>query len=187
VSNDLSPSGSRWEPFSSPRPVLTHPGQREGAAPDHTEGRAAHPVYDITSDPTSTAVHPVAAPRPGRPGVRRTVVLVAAAVGLVLAGGAGGYAIGHATAGTGAPGIDGGAGGAGAPGGAGGFGGERHRLGGQGFGDGSTQGGGFGTPDGGTSSGTGSTGSGTSSGTGSGTSGTSGTGSVTGGTTGQST
>ncbi|GAA2892536.1 hypothetical protein GCM10010472_58830 [Pseudonocardia halophobica] len=154
MSNDLSSSGSRWEPFSSPRPVLAHP---DGpiTPDDHSENRAPHPVYDITS----TATHAVAGPS-GRKGVRRTVVLVAAAAGLVLAGGAGGYAIGHATGGTPAAGIDGGTSGLG------GFGGERHRLGGQAPGDGQ----GLGTPGDGAlpQGGTGTGGTGTGAGTGSG-------------------
>lgn len=157
MSNDLSPSGSRWEPFSSPRPVLAHPDDRPDDRPegvitdDRAEARAPHPVYDITSTPT----HAVAGP-PGRKGVRRAVVLVAAAAGLVLAGGAGGYAIGHATGGTTAAGIDGGAGG---------FGGDRHRVGGKAPGDGQ---GGLGVPDGGAlpqgGTGTGGTGTGTDTG-----------------------
>lgn len=159
MSNDLSASGSRWEPFSSPRPVLAHPDDRPDGAitpVDRTGARAAHPVHDITS----TATHAVArsAGPPGRKAVRRTVVLVAAAAGLVLAGGAGGYAIGHATGGTSAVGI----GGTGGLGGAGGFGGERHRVGGQAPGDGQ----GLGAPGGGAvpqagTGGTGGTGTGT--------------------------
>lgn len=147
MSNDLSPSGSRWEPFSSPRPVLAHPDDRpEHADPttpafdDPTDVRAAPPVHDIT--PTT---HPVpAGPPGGRRAVRRTVVLVATTAGLLLAGGAGGYALGHATAGPGDT--------AGITGATGGFGGERHRfdgqgLDGQGLGDGGPQGGTVGTPD----------------------------------------
>ncbi|WP_433505725.1 hypothetical protein ACQP04_04065 [Pseudonocardia halophobica] len=105
MSNDLSSSGSRWEPFSSPRPVLAHPDDRpDGAiAPDdRTEVRAPHPAHDITS----TATHAVAGP-PGRKGVRRTVVLVAAAAGLVLAGGSGTGGSGTGGSGTGGTGTGG--------------------------------------------------------------------------------
>ncbi|MFR9805435.1 hypothetical protein ACL02T_24585 [Pseudonocardia sp. RS010] len=133
MSNDVSPSGSRWEPLSSPHPVLSRPDQPAGTVParERAGSEAPHPVYDITS----AALQPVTPEPPARrTGLRRTVVLAAAAAGFVLAGGVGGYAIGHAAAAPPATGIDGVAGAVGSLGGPGGPGGERHHLGDPGLG-----------------------------------------------------
>lgn len=73
--NDIPTSGSRWEPT-------------DGAATEH-------PTTPMAQGPVPASGGPA---RPRR--LRRRTGLAAAGVGLVLAGGLGGFAIGHAIAGT---------------------------------------------------------------------------------------
>jgi len=78
---DIPSSGSRWEPADDAAPP----------AVAHPEVQPPPPV-----DAADAAVASAAGPR--RP--RRRSALAAAGVGLVLAGGLGGFAVGHAIAGT---------------------------------------------------------------------------------------
>jgi hypothetical protein len=78
VSENQPRSGSRWEPAPADAPQHN----------EHATGLLDH------------AEPPVRAARPAR---RRRMVVAAVGAGLLLVGGAGGYAIGHATAGTAAP------------------------------------------------------------------------------------
>jgi hypothetical protein len=74
---ETPPSGSRWEPATG---GLTSPADDAAVPAEH----AAVPADDV---------------RPTRPRRRIAVAVAAAGVGLVLAGGVGGFAIGHAVAG----------------------------------------------------------------------------------------
>ena len=85
--NDTPASGSRWEP----------PADADGATPTPAEAPPS-PTEPLASAAEPPAV-PGEQPRPRRRGGR--AVLAAAGAGLILAGGIGGFAIGHATAGDG--------------------------------------------------------------------------------------
>lgn len=77
-------SGSRWEPSPAPSP--------EAGGQDRP--------------PQTPPLRPLSTAGAGQAGRRRRQALFAvAAIGLLLAGGAGGFAIGHATAGTGGAGT----------------------------------------------------------------------------------
>ncbi|TVT23413.1 hypothetical protein FNH05_33025 [Amycolatopsis rhizosphaerae] len=103
-------SGSRWEPSPAPSSGEAQENAREtaslNAAGTVGEEPPVPPVWpEAASVPTGTAAAvPVADPaakaaKTAR--LRRQGLFAAAVAGLLLAGGAGGFAIGHATAGTG--------------------------------------------------------------------------------------
>lgn len=95
--NDIPSSGSRWEPTDSDpnRPVPPTDGPAAGPAPAAGGAATEHLTTPMAHGPVPTSGAPA---RPGR--LRRRSALAAAGVGLVLAGGLGGFAIGHAIAGT---------------------------------------------------------------------------------------
>ena len=94
--NDVPTSGSRWEPA-------------DGTSPASSEPVTGTPAQPPVTPPEPVAAHgavPTDEGRPARPPRRLRVrsAVAAAGVGLVLAGGVGGFAIGHAVAGNGVSG-----------------------------------------------------------------------------------
>ncbi len=74
MSENQPPSGSRWEPAPADAPQTHH-----------------EQATDLIDRPPAP---------PARPARRRRLLAVVAGIGLFLVGGAGGYALGHATAGS---------------------------------------------------------------------------------------
>ena len=91
MSNDLPTSGSRWEPADGTSSASSEPvaGTPEQPPVNPSESGAAHGV--VPTDGVRLA-------RPPRR-LRGRSAVAAAGVGLLLAGGVGGFAIGHALAG----------------------------------------------------------------------------------------
>jgi hypothetical protein len=103
-----TPSGNRWEPAADETRPLAHPGEAAApAAAENGEESADTPggpggsfrVFPVDAPP------PHAAPRP-RSSRGRAGLLAGGALAVLLGAGAGGYAIGSATADQRYPGID---------------------------------------------------------------------------------
>jgi hypothetical protein len=91
VSDEHTPtSGSRWEPTADPAAPAPHDQPHPDDQP--------HPHDEPTQELPTAADEPARPAPAGRRGGR--AALAAAGLGLVLAGGLGGFAVGHATAGT---------------------------------------------------------------------------------------
>jgi hypothetical protein len=120
VSDDQRPvGGSRWEPAPAEQAptgsptddeAATRPLPAAGESPDQTSDRTPRPASDQTSGPEPDpilAAMPIAMDLPPAPPRRwrPTWLLAAAAAGLLVLGGIGGFGIGHATAGDGPPGV----------------------------------------------------------------------------------
>jgi hypothetical protein len=90
-------SGSRWEPApaDAPQPPQTEQTEQATGLLDHPVAAQAGPAGSTTPGEPPARVD--------RPGRRRRMFAAAVGAGLLLVGGAGGYAIGHATAGVAAP------------------------------------------------------------------------------------
>ena len=108
--NDIPTSGSRWEPAGDDAGRTPTPPEGTPVPPAEHDAGAAEDASTPGYEPAEAA-HPTPAAEPGRATGRRRgrVALAAAGAGLVLAGGFGGFALGHALAGDGTEVSDSGA------------------------------------------------------------------------------
>jgi hypothetical protein len=106
VSDDPKPhSGSRWEPTpDEPETAVgsDDTGPDDTARPDRAADQTGETATPATADTPTEAISAAVEPGAGEPGRqlgwRRPVLLAAAAVGLVIGSGLGGFMIGQATA-----------------------------------------------------------------------------------------